>query len=208
MRHTAGRLNRVWLTIIGLILLLGAGTTAAIGLGLLEGRTVAGLRAPSRDQPILNLSDDPTTINTIATVLIVAGIIIGLFCILWLLAQVPRKHGASDLKLQDPDNRGLTIMKPGLLEDAISDRVEELEDITKATTILRGSSRTPDITVRITTTSHADLPQVVADVEHRINNDLNLTLGTGPASLGIAIDVKADPKKDSSVTLQPSSAHT
>lgn len=207
MRHTAGRLNRVWLTIIGLIILLSAGTTAAIGLGLLEGRTVGGLKAPSRDQPILNLPDNPAPTNTIATVLIVAGLIIGLLCVLWLLAQVPRKHGASDLKLQDPDNQGLTIMKPSLLEDAISDRVEELEDITQATTILRGSSRAPDITIRITTTSHADLPQVVADVEHRINNDLNLTLGRGPASLGIAIDVKADPKKDSSVTVEQASAH-
>lgn len=208
MRHTAGRLNRVWLTITGLILILGAGITAAIGLGLLEGHTVAGFRAPDRDQPILDLPDDPATTTTIATVLVVAGIILGLFCVLWLLAQVPRKHGASDLKLQDPENRGLTVMKPGLLEDAISDRVEELEDISKATTIIRGSFRAPDITVRITTTSHADLPSVVADVEHRIKHDLRLTLGREPASLGVAIDVKDEPKKESSVTLRASSAHT
>jgi hypothetical protein len=208
MRHTAGRLNRVWLTITGLILVLGAGTMAAIGLGLLEGRTVAGFSAPGRDQPILGLPDDPATATTIATVLVVAGIILGLLCVLWLLAQVPRKHGASDLKLQDPENRGLTVLKPGLLEDAISDRVEELEDVTGATTIIRGSSRAPEITVRVTTTSHADLPSVVADVEHRINQDLRLTLGREPASLGIAIDVKAEPKKESSVTLGASSAHT
>ncbi|WP_157365876.1 hypothetical protein [Arthrobacter sp. Leaf234] len=191
-----------------MILVLGAGVTAAIGLGLLEGRTVAGIRAPERDQPILNLNHEPATTTTIAAVLVIAGIIIGILCVLWLLAQVPRKHGASDLKLQDPDNRGLTVLKPGLLEDAISDRVEELEDVTGATTIIRGSSRAPDITVRITTTSHADLPRVIADVEHRITNDLNLTLGRGPASLGIAIEVKADPKNDDTVTFQPSSAHT
>lgn len=201
MRHTAGRLNRVWLIIIGLVLFLGAGFTAAIGLGLLDGRTLGGLQAPDSNQPILELPDDPTTTSTIATIMIVGGIILGILGVLWLLAQVPRKHGASELRLQDPDNKGLTTLKPSLLEDAISDRVEELEDVTGATTIVRGSSRNPDITIRVTTTSHADIPRIIEAAEQRITHDLRLSLGKEPASLGIAVDVKADPKRDSSVTL-------
>ncbi|WP_422391921.1 hypothetical protein [Arthrobacter sp. N1] len=207
MRHTAARLNRVWLAIIGLILTLGAGAAATIGLGFLDRRSLAGIQAPDRAQPILGLPDDPATATTLATILVVGGAIMGVLCLLWLLAQIPRKHGASAIKLQDPDNKGLTVMKPSLLENAISGRVQELEDVTGATTIIRGSSRAPDIAMRITTTSHADIPTIVGDVEQRINHDLRLTLGREPASLTIAIDVTADPKKDDSVTLQPALAH-
>ena len=204
MRHTAGRLNRVWLTIIGLILALGGGVTAAIGLGLFEGLTVAGLRAPDRDRPILEIPNDPATANTLATSLVVVGAVLGILSILWLLAQVPRKHGASTVKLQDPDNRGLTRLKPTVLEDAISDRVEELEDVTSARTVIRGSSRTPDITLRITTASNAAIPNVISDVEDRVMNDMRRTFGTEPASLGIELDVKATRKRDNSVTLDAS----
>ncbi|WP_043442573.1 hypothetical protein [Arthrobacter sp. L77] len=201
MRHTAGRLNRVWLTIIGLILLMGAGTAAAIGLGLFEGLALRGFEAPDADQPILAL---PAEGDTVAIALILLGVILGTLAILWLLAQVPRKHGASTLKLQDPDNSGLTTLKPTLLEAAISDRVGGLADVTAVRTVLRGSSRTPDVTLRVTTTSHADIPEVVAEVEQRVIHDLRLTLGREPASVGIEVDVRADPKRDSSVTVEAS----
>ncbi|WP_434995193.1 hypothetical protein [Arthrobacter sp. Ld5] len=198
MRHTAGRLNRVWLIITGSILLAGGALATAIGLGLLEGLTLAGARAPERDQPVLVASaGDPI----LAGVLTGAGAILGILAVLWLLAQVPRKHGASTLKLEDPDRRGLTVLEPALLEDAISGRVGELHDVTGARTVVRGSTRTPDITVRATTTCQADIPSVVGDIEQRIRQDLRASLGREPASLAIEIDVRAAPKKQSSVTV-------
>ncbi|MEG9248465.1 alkaline shock response membrane anchor protein AmaP [Arthrobacter sp. Soc17.1.1.1] len=199
MRYTAGRLNRVWLTIIGIILLGGGAMATGIGLGVLDGAALYGLRAPGQDQPVLLLAgDDPV----LAGVLTAVGTILGLLAVLWLLAQVPRKRGASTLKLEDPDGRGLTVLRPTLLEDAISSRVEELDDVTGAKAVVRGSSRTPDITIRVITTCHADIPRVVRDVEERIRHDLQETLGQEPAALAIGVDVRADSKKDGTVTLE------
>ncbi|MHA7210434.1 alkaline shock response membrane anchor protein AmaP [Arthrobacter sp. MDT1-65] len=202
MRYTAGRLNRVWLTITGIILLGGGALATAIGLGVLDGAlpgALSGLRAPDRDQPVLLLTGgDPV----LAGVLTAAGTVLGILAVLWLLAQVPRKRGASTLKLEDPDGRGLTVLRPTLLEDAISSRVGELDDVTGAKTVVRGSSRTPDVTVRVVTTCHADIPRVLRDVEERIRHDLRETLGREPAALAIGVDVRADPKKDGSVTLE------
>lgn len=199
MRYTAGRLNRVWLTIIGIILLGGGAMATGIGLGVLDGATLYGLRAPGQDQPVLLLAgDDPV----LAGVLTAVGTTLGLLAVLWLLAQVPRKRGASTLKLEDPDGRGLTVLRPTLLEDAISSRVEELDDVTGAKAVVRGSSRTPDITIRVITTCHADIPRVVRDVEERIRHDLHETLGQEPAALAIGVDVRTDSKKDGTVTLE------
>lgn len=199
MRYTAGRLNRVWLTIIGIILLGGGAMATGIGLGVLDGAALYGLRAPGQDQPVLLLAgDDPV----LAGVLTAVGTTLGLLAVLWLLAQVPRKRGASTLKLEDPDGRGLTVLRPTLLEDAISSRVEELDDVTGAKAVVRGSSRTPDITIRVITTCHADIPRVVRDVEERIRHDLHETLGQEPAALAIGVDVRTDSKKDGTVTLE------
>lgn len=197
MRHTPGRLNRVWLTIIGIILLVGGGLATSIGLGLLEGVAVGGLRAPASDQPVLVLT---ARTQLLPVALIGAGVVVGIFAVLWLLAQIPRKHGASTLKIEDPDSRGLTVLKPTLLEGAISDRVAELHDVTGARTVVRGSSRTPDITVRVTASAHADIPSVLADVEQRVTSDVRDALGQQPAALAIEVDIRTDPKKDTSVT--------
>ncbi|MDQ0734854.1 alkaline shock response membrane anchor protein AmaP [Arthrobacter agilis] len=199
MRHTAGRLNRVWLTIIGVILFTAGALATAIGFGLLQVPAVGDLRAPASDQPVLTLTA-PTDVLSIA--LIAGGAMLGILALLWLLAQVPRKHGASTLKIEDPDTKGLTVLKPTLLEDAISDRVAELDDVTGARTVVRGSSRTPDITVRVTASSHADIPSVLADVEHRITNDVRDALGQRPAALAIEVDIRTEPKKDTSVTFR------
>lgn len=198
MRYTAGRVNRVWLIITGGILLIGGALATAIGLGLLEESTVGGLRAPGRDEPVLVPSAGD---QMLAGVLVAAGLGLGILAVLWLLAQVPRKHGASTVKLEDPDSKGLTLVDPALLEGAISDRVGELDAVTGARTVVRGSSRTPDITVRATTTCQADIPSVVGDIEQRIRQDLRTSLGREPASLAIEIDVTAAPKKQGSVTV-------
>lgn len=198
MRYTAGRLNRAWLIITGSVLLLGGGLAVATGLGVLEGRSLAGLRSPGPEQPVLV---PPAGDQVLAGVLLAAGLVLGVLAVLWLLAQVPRKHGASTVKLEDPDSKGLTLVEPVLLEDAMSARLEELDDVTGARTVLRGSSRTPDITVRATTTCRAAIPYVVADIEQRITHDLRVSLGQEPASLAIEIDVRATPKKQSSVTV-------
>ncbi|WP_394249039.1 Asp23/Gls24 family envelope stress response protein [Arthrobacter pityocampae] len=199
MRHTAGRLNRAWLIITGSILLAGGALAVATGLGLLEGRSLSGLRAPGRDQPVLAPAAGD---QVLAGALLAAGLVLGILAVLWLLAQVPRKHGASTVKLEDPDGKGLTLVEPALLEDAISARIEELDDVTGARTVIRGSSRTPDITVRATTTCDAAIPYVVADIEQRIRHDFRASLGQEPASLAIEVDVRAAPKRQSSVTVE------
>ena len=198
MRYTAGRLNRVWLIITGGILLTGGALAAAIGLGLLEGLTLAGRRAPGRDQPVLESSAGD---QVLAGILVAAGLTLGILAVLWLLAQIPRKHGASTVNLADPDGRGLTLLAPALLEGAISARVGELDDVTGARTVIRGSSRTPEITVRVVTTCEGDIPSVVGGIEQRIRRDLHASLGREPASLAIEIDVRAAPKKQNSVTV-------
>jgi hypothetical protein len=123
------RLNRVVLTVLGL-LVLGAG-----GLGLVAG---AGVFPGHHDPRIFPTSvrDYARTTNWFWWAVAGASLVIAVLALRWLADQL-RTERASRLDLTTESREGVTMVHAGALTDAVAEEAESLRGVTRATAGLR-----------------------------------------------------------------------
>ncbi len=193
MRRTAARLNRSWLAVIGLLLLV----TGAVSLGVqseLASRLVPAVAWPSTGQPLLGEAGwfDAAWFPA---VLAAAGLVVALLAVLWLLAQVPRRDAAKPFRLHDSAADGLTRCDPDVLTDVVRTQVEAMPGVRSAAAVLRGSAGSPDLTVRVSVGDDTDLPRLLAALEDQVASDVATALDTPLARLGVLVDVDRSPRR-------------
>lgn len=122
MRQHAAGLNRAWLTVIGIVVTLSGVVAASIALCLI-GPAVTATRAPVTALPVSDPVVDPGVggfldQQPVVVAVGVAGLVLGLLAVAWLLAQVPRTNAAKPYRLHDDATRGLTVCAPNVLTEA------------------------------------------------------------------------------------------
>ena len=142
MRQRWGYLNRAWLAVIGLVVLLAGIVAALIALGLLARVTTAiGIRlgVPVTSSKVLGSGvgaffDQPVVVVAVGLL----GVILGALGLAWLMAQIPRTNAAKPFRLHDGAARGLTICGADVLADAVEADAERLLGVADASAVLRG----------------------------------------------------------------------
>ena len=123
MRQRSGLLNRAWLAVTGLVVLLVGIVAALIAFGLLARIITAagiGLEVPSSSSKVLGSSIGEFLDQPVAVVAVgVVGVILGALGLAWLLAQIPRANAAKPFRLQDDAVRGLTVCTADVLTAAV-----------------------------------------------------------------------------------------
>ncbi|HSO89978.1 MAG TPA: hypothetical protein VLR70_02395 [Arthrobacter sp.] len=161
MRQTAGTMNRIWLAILG-ILVLAAGTALL-------------LQASGTLHTLLNTAPAGTSVVTgdlhavfappwVAAIILISGVIIGILGLLWIIAQIPRKNSAGAYRLHDDGSQGFTLCDPSVLAAAVEKQINTLPGVVTSAALLRGTAKAPDLTLKVTVNDRAD----VRDVIHRI----------------------------------------
>lgn len=205
MHHHASGLNRAWLFVVGLVLLLAGAAGVVVGTGLLAplGRSV-GL-AVTRPEPTSKIAGQATAsaFGSTAVVVLVAvvGVVLALLGLLWLVAQVPRTREARPLRLEDDPQRGLTRLDPGVLTDAVEAQVQALSGVQSASAVLRGDARNPDLTVKVTAGERADLPRLLEAIEAGPVRDLGVALDTQVRRLGVQLEVGTGRRRTDKIAL-------
>jgi hypothetical protein len=207
MRQTAARLNRTWLTILGLVLLVAGLVVVLIGTGLLVraadavGLTLTG---PASQDRVLG-ADVVSAFATpwVQVLLAVIGAAVALLALAWLVAQIPRRNPAKPFRLHDSPADGLTRCDPNVLTDAVEEQVKALPDVQDASAVLRGTVQEPDLTLRIIAGERADLPQLLRRIESQIVGDLQESLDTRLRRLGVEIDIGTVRTSKSSISVTP-----
>lgn len=189
MRRTAARLNRAWLAVIGLLLLL----VGAVGLGVqlqLWERLLPGLALtwPAAGNPLLGEAGwlDAAWLPVVVAAL---GVVLALLAVLWLIAQVPRRDAAKPFRLHDSAADGLTRCSPEVVTDVVETQVSAMPGVRSASAVLRGSATHPDLTVRMSVADDADLARLLASLEEQVAADVGTALDTQLARLGVVVDV-------------------
>jgi hypothetical protein len=189
MRRTAARLNRSWLAVIGLVLLIaglvGLGVQLQLWQQLLPGLAVTW---PSPGNPLLGDAGwlDAAWFPAVAAAL---GVVLALLGVLWLVAQVPRRDAAKPFRLHDSAADGLTRCAPGVVTDAVEAQVEAVPGVRSASAVLRGSATNPDLTVRVAVSDDADLVRLLTTLDTDVASDVGTALDTRLARLGVVVDV-------------------
>lgn len=180
MRAHAGTTNRVWLTILGLLCLAAGVWILLLASGVL-GRP---------EEPVLAGPPETLTGSQYAPVTaLVAGLLLGLLGLWWLLAQIPRRRAAGEFRLQEDPARGITVCNPPVLAAAVESATERIPGVRGATALVRGTPEEPDLTLKVTVSARADIRAVVDRIQQAVVPDLALALGNPLNSLGIQVEV-------------------
>ncbi len=212
MRQTAARLNRAWLTILGLLFLLAGLAGVLIGTGLLQQLSRAAGTTLNRPAPPNRLFGTGTAtafgLTWVIAVVAAVGIILALLALAWLIAQIPRTNEAKPFRLHDDAEGGLTRCAPDVLTDAIEAQIKALPDVHDASAVLRGTVSEPDLTVKVTASDRADLPQLLNSLQTSVAGDTGDALDTQLRRLGVRIEIGTTKTKAHQISLNPGQTHT
>lgn len=161
MRQTAGTLNRIWLTILGVVVL-----AAGIALLLQASGTAQSLlnTAPARNYVVSGDLQALFAPQWVAATVLIVGVVLGVLGLLWIIAQIPRKNPAGTYRLHDDGSQGFTLCDPSVLAAAVENRINALPGVVTSAALLRGTARAPDLSLKVTLNDRAD----VQDLIHRI----------------------------------------
>lgn len=186
MYRRAGRLNRAWLTVIGLLLLIGA---VLIG-GLAAGIRVPGLTLPPPgDVAVPTGTADLLGNPWMLAAVVVVGLLLVVLGLTWLVAQLPRRDAAQPLRLHGDPRGGTTMLTASVLTRAVEQQVEALPGVTDSSALLRGTAKRPELVLKITANERDDLADLLTRVHHEVVRDLGVALETMPAHVGIQLEV-------------------
>jgi len=200
MRHHAGRLNRAWLFVVGLVLLLvgAAGVVVATGQLAPIGRS-AGLAPDSKIAGQATASAFSST--GVVVLVVVVGVVLALLGLAWLVAQVPRARQAHPLRLEDDPQRGLTRLAPRVLTEAVEAQIEALAGVQSASAVLRGDARQPDLTVKVTAGERTDVRRLLDAIEAGPVRALGVALDTQVRRLGVQVEVGTARRRSGEITV-------
>ena len=190
MRQRSGLLNRAWLAVIGLVVLLAGIVAALIALGLLARITTAigiGLGVPVTSSKVLGpgvgaFFDQPVAVGLL-------GVILGVIGLAWLMAQIPRTNAAKPFRLQDDAARGVTICRADVLTDAVEADAERLLGVADASAVLRGTARQPELTLKVTVNDRTDIQRLLHSLQAETAARLVSAMETPLKHLAVQVDV-------------------
>lgn len=195
MRQTASRLNRTWLTILGVLLLLvgTAGVLLSTGRAApLLDSTGLGWTPPQTDRHLFGaMTAVALALTWVVLLIAVLAVVVGLLGLLWLLAQIPRTNAAKPFRLHDDARTGLTRVDADVLTRAVEAQVKSLPGVNAASAVLRGSAAQPDLTLRVTADDRTDIAGLLARLHDQVAADLADALDTRLKRLGVQIEVSA-----------------
>jgi hypothetical protein len=195
MRQTASRLNRTWLTILGVLLIVAGAAGVLLGLGqaapLVRG-IGTGWVAPTPERHLVGSASAGAFALTWVVLLTAAvAVVVALLALLWLLAQIPRANAAKPFRLHDDARTGLTRVDADVLARAVKTQVAGLPGVTGASAVIRGSAEHPDLTLRVTADDRTDIGALLERLHHQVAADLADALDTRLARLGVQVEVSA-----------------
>lgn len=186
MKKHAGPANRTWLIILG-ILLLAAGVLAA----LIAGGALQGTAAPGPSEPLLAEGEGFLSGEFAPWGVLLAGAVVGLLGLWWLLAQIPRNRAAGTFRLQEDPAHGITVCDPQVLAAAVNRETERLAGVVGGAVRLRGTADEPDLAMKVTVASDADVQGVIAQIQHEVVPHLVSALEVPLNTFGLEIDASA-----------------
>lgn len=195
MRQTASRLNRTWLTVLGVLLLVAG----AAGVLLGTGRAAPTLRdlgvgwvPPGPDRHLVGSASAAALAQSWVVLLTAAvALVVALLGLLWLVAQVPRANGAKPFRLHDDPRTGLTRVDADVLSRAVEAQVKSLPGVTAASAVIRGDAARPDLTLKVTANDRTDIAALLERLHHEVAADLAGALDTRLGRLGVQVEISS-----------------
>jgi hypothetical protein len=168
------RLNRWMLALFGLLLLAAGGLALAAYFGRLPWLSSTAPLVPGTSLP-------PTWVLIVSAVV---AVLLGLFCVRWLAAQLTQRPKSTTWRLETDPARGHTVLSASIAVQPLVSEVTGYPGVHAASGTLAGSQDKPILVVTVRANQDADL----AVIRRRISQD-------GLPRLRQALDLPALPAR-------------
>jgi hypothetical protein len=166
------RLNRGLLTVFGLVLLAAGGFAVATYFGLLT--VVPG------DSALIPATGNPPTWAFYVAAAV--AIVLGLFVLRWLAAQLARKPKTHTWHFEEDPDRGRTALAASVAAEPFADEIKTYQGVHSAHATLAGTRDAPAVALVISVEQDGDLTAI----RHRLDTE-------GLARLRQALDLETLP---------------
>ncbi|RJT74878.1 alkaline shock response membrane anchor protein AmaP [Arthrobacter cheniae] len=206
MRETAGKLNRTWLAIIGLVsLLLGISCillASGAALGIAAATGVGVQPADPSDRALPGGFQDIFATPLAAVIVAALGVLVGLLALGWLLAQVPKRNQARTFRLHTDDAvDGQTNCEPHVISDAVEADVQRISGVNTATALLRGSASQPELNLDVKVDPRADVRSIIDQIHATVTPNLETALETPLRKTAVLVNVTNRRSRDKTAVL-------
>lgn len=159
MSPVSSRVNRTLLTLLGLVLLVGA----ALGLALSFGAFGSGRASrPVLDPEISQFANDNA--GWFWPLVAAVTVLLGLLALRWLLSQLSSDK-VGEIDLERDRTRGSTRVSSRAVTDAVTDDLESQRGVQGARAKFRGDEKEPDLDLTVSVDDTADLGAVRERIE-------------------------------------------
>lgn len=188
MRRAPARLNRIWLALTGLALILGSLVGVVIAFDLGASFPSMGVPWPGPGEALLPEGEwraAPWLPGALAGL----GALVALLGLAWLVVQLPRAHSGTPFRLHDSASRGLTRLAPEVLAEAVEEQTRSLPGVRGASVVVHGLAARPEIAMRLSVADTADVARTLAQVETEVVAGVSTALDGEVGRLAVVVDV-------------------
>jgi hypothetical protein len=191
-RKTPQLLNRFWLIVLGVLLLiaglLGLGIGTGVFTGGLFGSRVAAA-APAASHHVFGSAHVAGLLTPTwqAVLVSVVAVVVGLLGLIWLVAQLPKPSRTPDLQLHDDARNGTITVGAGTIGDALESRLAGLEGVAKSRVDIFGTGDHPDVAAQLTVTPQTKISRLLPQTGDLVATDLATALETSVDRLTVQI---------------------
>lgn len=175
--------NRVLLSILGLVLLLGGGWWILV---ILELPHRFGVWQPDPRGPVASLPE-------LASGPVGAGVLVALGILLiaigaWLaLRQIPTRGAPRSFGYAGGQAHGATSVDTSALASAIADDANALAGVNGAKAILHGAAVRPELLLEVVIDHRGSIPEALAEIERTVLRNAEHAIGTPLAHVGVRV---------------------
>jgi len=203
MRSVSGVRNRVVLVLAGALVVVAGAWVLASALGAAAAWPQAGgLFAAADATPATLFEAHRGWMLPVAAAVSVLAVVLGIVLLVW---QVPSRAPVVTLRFADQDGLELAAMEPGVLETALTQRVEAVPGVLGCAVWMSGSARACEIQARVTVSDDAEIVWVIREARHRLFDDVGTALGRRPGRVDLLAELRSPARstRDSSTTASP-----
>ena len=206
-RRHSGPVNRVLLSICGLVLVAAGAVGLVIGTGIVGGlvrsETPRG-RVPGRHQLIVGQRADAVVASpTVGVVALLVAAVIVLAGLAWLLFQLPERDPVPVLRLHHDPRAGTVTCDSNVVATAMADRVGQMPDVRDASIRIHGTVGHPEVWLDLEVDARSMIADVTRAAVERLGSDYRSAFGADVDRLVVRIAVGSRPVSSRAAVLTP-----
>lgn len=178
-----GRANRTRLAVLGIIGLLVVAWWVLVRYRFASSW---GWWQPDPGAAVVDVPKQWRT-DTASWVLLVAGVLVAVIGLVWLIRQVPSNPRARTYGISHEGDDGTSVLITDALGRAVEEQIEDFPGVSSALVRFFGARAVPEMMIQLDLDDRADIRTILGRIETEVVRDVEAALGARLSHVGIRL---------------------